>query len=74
LLRLASDGQGVDAERAQQFARAVVESTELGRYAMAVLNGGLFAGARLVALAETVLKDSGDVATLPGGRAPSAAP
>jgi len=40
---------------------------------MAVLDGGLFAGARLVALAETVLKDSGDVATLAGGRAPSAA-
>ena len=59
LLRVVREGKGVDAERAQQFARAVVESMELGRKAMAVLEGGLFAGAPLVELAETVLRESG---------------
>jgi len=54
LLELAKGGKGVDAERAERFARAVAEATELRRMAMAVLDGGLFAGARLVELAEAV--------------------
>ncbi|HEU4582561.1 MAG TPA: hypothetical protein VFS67_30100 [Polyangiaceae bacterium] len=42
-------------ERARQFARAVLELDSIGRLALAVLDGGLFTGARLVELAEAVL-------------------
>jgi hypothetical protein len=52
LLKLAKDGKGVDAGRAERFARGDLEATEMGRMAIAVLDGGLFAGARLVELAE----------------------
>jgi hypothetical protein len=60
LLKLARDGKGVEAGRAERFARGVVEATELGRMAMAVLAGGLFAGATLVQLAERVLASAGE--------------
>jgi len=65
LLEFTKDGKAVDAERAERFARAVVEATELGRMAMAVLDGGSFAGARLVDLADAIAsagrtKPSGD--------------
>ena len=44
----------MDSDRAERFARAVIEATEIGRLAMSVLDGGLFAGARFVELAEAV--------------------
>ena len=60
MLKLAKDGKGVDAGRAERFARGVLEATELGRMALAVLDGGLFAGATLVELAERVLASAGE--------------
>jgi hypothetical protein len=62
LLKLAKDGKGVEAARAARFARGVLEGTELGRPALAVLDGGLFAGARLVELAEAIVREAAAVA------------
>jgi hypothetical protein len=49
----------VPVERARQFARAVLELDPVGRLALAVLDGGLFTGARLVELAEAVASAQG---------------
>jgi hypothetical protein len=60
LLEAAERREPVAMARARAFARASVEMTEIGRAAMAVMDGGVFAGARLVELAERVVRDAGD--------------
>ncbi len=55
LLELARRRMPIDTARAERFARAVLESTPLGRHALGVLDGGILAGARLVDLAGAVL-------------------
>ena len=60
LLAAAERREAVPMARARAFARACVEMTEMGRAAMAVMDGGVFAGARLVELAERVVRDGGD--------------
>lgn len=60
LLAAAERREGVSLERARAFARACVEMTEMGRAAMAVMDGGVFAGARLVELAERVVGGVGE--------------
>ncbi len=57
ILRAARDGQAVSGERARAFARACIEADEIGRVALAVIDGGVFAGTRLVALTERVLRE-----------------
>jgi hypothetical protein len=57
ILAAAKRGEGVSAECAQSFARAVMQLSDVGRVALAVLDGGLFTGARLVELADLVLRD-----------------
>src|SRR6187397_2685231 len=48
LLGAAERREPVSVSRARGFARACVEMTEIGRVAMGVMEGGVFAGARLV--------------------------
>jgi hypothetical protein len=55
LLELARHREPIDATRAERFARAVLESMPLGRPALGVLDGGVFAAARLIELAAAVL-------------------
>ena len=55
LLEAASAGEKISTERAREFARAVLELDELGRIALAVLDGGLFVGTRVVELAAAYL-------------------
>ena len=57
LLAAAERREPVSMGRARAFARACVEMTEMGRAAMAVMDGGVFAGARLVELAERVVRE-----------------
>jgi hypothetical protein len=57
LIGAAERREAVSVERARAFARACVEMTERGRAAMGVMDGGVFAGARLVELAERVVRD-----------------
>ena len=59
LLAAAERREAVSVERARAFARACIEMTEAGRAAVGVLDGGLFAGARLVALAGHVIRGTG---------------
>jgi len=58
LLEAARAGEKIAAERARDFARAVLELDELGRLALAVLDGGLFMGSRVVDLAAAFLTDA----------------
>ena len=60
MLAAAERREAVSMARARAFARACVEMTEAGRAAMAVMDGGVFAGARLVELAERIVRDGGD--------------
>ena len=62
LLEAAAAGDKISAERAREFARAVLELDELGRAALAVLDGGLFVGTRVVELAEAYLEKAGNEA------------
>jgi hypothetical protein len=55
LLDAAGRREPVAMARARAFARACVEMMEVGRSAMAVMDGGVFAATRLVELAEKVL-------------------
>jgi hypothetical protein len=55
LLELASQQQPIDGDRARRFARAVIESFPITKLAKEVLDGGLFAGMRLVELAGAVV-------------------
>jgi len=57
LLAAAERREAVTMERARAFARGCVEMTEVGRAAMGVMDGGVFAGARLVELAERVVRE-----------------
>jgi hypothetical protein len=57
ILQEARDGRSVSGEQARAFARACIEADEIGRVALAVIDGGVFAGTRLVALAERVLRE-----------------
>lgn len=50
--------------RANAFAQACLETTEMGRLALGVMDGRVFAGARLVGLAERVLRDAGEAAVV----------
>lgn len=56
LLEAARAGEKIPVGRARDFARAVLELDELGRLALAVLDGGLFVGSRVVELAEAFLE------------------
>jgi len=60
LLEAARAGEKISAERARDFARAVLELDELGRLALAVLDGGLFVGSRVVELADAYLADASE--------------
>jgi hypothetical protein len=55
LLEAARAGEKIATERARDFARAVLELDEIGRLALAVLDGGLFVGSRVVELASAYL-------------------
>ena len=61
LLEAASGQRAVSAARARAFARACIERDALGRAALAVLDGGAFAGTRLVELAEGVVRPSDEL-------------
>ena len=54
LLMAAASGIPVESERMRAFARACLELTEVGRLALAVLDGGVFAPRRALELAKTV--------------------
>ncbi len=68
LLEAARTGEKIAAERARDFARAVLELDEIGRLALAVLDGGLFMGSRVVDLASAYLavSDASEGDTEPG--------
>jgi hypothetical protein len=55
LLAAASRRETVSMERARAFALACIEMTHVGRAALGVLNGGVFAGTRVVELAGHVV-------------------
>lgn len=63
LIRCARDGVCVDATELYAFARLALESTELGRLALAVLDGGAFAPMRAVELATLIVESAGTAAT-----------
>ena len=54
LLMVAASGIPVEPERLRAFARACLEVSEVGRLALAVLDGGVFAPRRALELAEVV--------------------
>lgn len=54
LLLAAANGMPVEQERIRAFARACLELSEVGRLALAVLDGGVFAPRRALELAKTV--------------------
>lgn len=56
LLEAAEARRPVEVERLRAFARAFLEADELGRLALAVLDGGLFAGRRALELAAALLE------------------
>jgi hypothetical protein len=66
LLAAAERREPVPMTRARAFARACVEMTEMGRVAIGVMDGGVFAGARLVELAERVVREGGDAVVVTG--------
>ena len=61
----AASGIPVESERMRAFARACLELTEVGRLALAVLDGGVFAPRRALELAKTV---TDAVAATPGAK------
>jgi len=66
LLAAAERREPVSVARARAFARACVEMTEIGRAAMAVMDGGVFAGTRLVELAEKTVRGETEVTRAAG--------
>ena len=54
LLMAAASGIPTEPERMRAFARACLEVNEMGRLALAVLDGGVFAPRRALELAKTV--------------------
>jgi hypothetical protein len=57
-LDAAASRHDVEAARLREFARGCLEMSEVGRLALAVLDGGLFAPRRALELAARVLADS----------------
>jgi hypothetical protein len=55
LLGSAAEREPADLARLQGFARACLEMTDVGRLALAVLDGGLFAPRRALELAEHIM-------------------
>jgi hypothetical protein len=62
LLMAAASGIPVEPERMQAFARACLEVSEVGRLALAVLDGGVFAPRRALELAVVVCDAADGVA------------
>lgn len=58
LLHAAASGQHVDNSELYDFARAALSTTEIGRIALAVLDGGAFSRARAVELARMLAEPS----------------
>ena len=58
LLDAAAGHQDVEGGRLIAFARACLEMSDMGRLALAVLDGGLFAPRRALELATAVLRDA----------------
>jgi hypothetical protein len=71
LLECAAEGRPVSAERTRAFARACIEATVIGRAALGALEGGPFAGPRLVELASQILVDGARRTPSDRGRAGS---
>ena len=64
LLASAAGREPAELKRLQGFARACLEMTDVGRLALAVLDGGLFAPRRALELAEHIMAATGDVASV----------
>jgi hypothetical protein len=60
LLEAASSRHPVEVQRLRAFARAFLDADELGQLALAVLDGGLFAGRRALELAAAVVEAETD--------------
>ena len=58
MLAAAESQRPVDVDRLRAFARAFLEADALGRLALAVLDGGLFAGRRALELAAALLGEN----------------
>lgn len=65
ILTVAAQKGTLDGASARALARACLERDPVGRLALAVLDGGVFAPARLVELATFVAKTGGDVTAAP---------
>jgi hypothetical protein len=81
LLASAAQREPAEVVRMQGFARACLEMTDVGRLALAVLDGGLFAPRRALELAEHIMAATAEVASagderaaVAGASSPSAAP
>jgi hypothetical protein len=66
MLEAARDGLPVSTDDARRMARACIERDDMGRTALAVLDGGAFAGSRLVELAQRILAKATDVSDSSG--------
>jgi hypothetical protein len=79
LLGSAAQREPAELARLQGFARACLELTDVGRLALAVLDGGLFAPRRALELAEHIMAATGEAASesrpaVAGANSSSAAP
>src|SRR5258708_18932861 len=70
LLEAASSRHPVEVDWLGAFARAFLDADELGRLALAVLHGGLFAGRRTVELAAAVVETETDAEAVGHRRQP----
>jgi hypothetical protein len=68
LIEAARSGATIDVERARAFARAVLELDEIGRLALAVLDGGLFVRKQGRGVGAGVARPRGDGLKLNGFR------
>jgi hypothetical protein len=69
LLGSAAERQAAELARLQGFARACLELTDVGRLALAVLDGVLFAPRRALELAEHIMAATTEVASASEARA-----
>jgi hypothetical protein len=76
LLASAAQREPAELARLQGFARACLEMTDVGRLALAVLDGGLFAPRRALELAEHIMAATAQVAAAcdPGSVVAGASP